>query len=283
MKGSLTPESWIRDFQDHLKLQKRRSPRTVRAYVDIAQRFLEHAENQVSPETTHSFFTEVSSQWAPASQAQAASALRAFFEWLIQEKQGDPQWLKHIERPRVPRKLIAIVEEEDILLLLKALEQRPLPERLLFELLYGSGLRISEAFQVKWEAIDFNRRELRVSGKGQKLRRVPLTAAALEWLQKGTQRGGSIWGSGMSVGKLQRWVSGWSHLICLPDGTSLHPHKLRHSIATHLLRRGARLPQIQKLLGHRTLATTERYTHLSTEDLLRAYDQAFPKLPKDPK
>lgn len=278
MKGSLAPESRIRDFREHLRLQKRRSPRTVEAYADIAQRFWEHCEANPDGESLHSFLREAGQQWSAASQAQAASALKSFCTWLIKEHGMDPEILRHIERPRVPRKLITVVEEEDLLALIRQLESRPTAEQLLFELLYGSGLRISEALGLKLSEVDFAAHEMRVLGKGNKVRRVPLTTKAEALLN--SVNGSQIWGAQPSVRKLRRWVAGWNALVCLPDGTQIHPHKLRHSLATHLLKRGARLPQIQKLLGHSTLATTERYTHLSTEDLLKAYDQSFPKLNK---
>lgn len=256
----------MREFGEWLRLQQRKSPRTCSAYVDVAQRFWENAEGRIEAESLHTFMRDLSKTLAPASQAQSASALSCFIKWLAEQNLADARLTKHIERPRVSKSLVKVMDEEDLPLLLRTLETRPLHEQLLFELLYGSGLRISEAWTVNLQKLNIQNAELQVTGKGRKTRKVPLTARALEIMSHPPS---PLWGPAKSVRTLRRWVESW--------GIDLHPHKLRHSLATHLLRRGAKLPQIQKLLGHSSLSTTERYTHVSIEDLVRVYDQAFPK------
>ncbi len=270
-------------FARYLKLQLHRSPRTVAAYVDVAGRYL--ASYRFETGSIRMFLREAAPGLAPSSQAQWASAMKNFLNWILREKNHpiDPKLLKEISRPRVAKKLIQIIDEEDLPLLLKTLETRPLTEKLLFELLMGSGLRISEAQGLRWDQIDLIQSEARVLGKGAKIRRTPLTTQACLILHqlkptRNSERP-SIWPKQESVRTLRRWVENWGKFSLLNERTgNLHPHKLRHSLASHLLRRGARLPQIQKLLGHSHLSTTERYTHLNPEDMLRIYDLCFPKL-----
>jgi len=286
MDPSLSPTSQIvKDFEDYLKLQRRKSLRTCEAYTDVARRFLNSLGELSAPalwqgveiDSIRSFFREARKKLSASSQAQWSSALKSFLAWAASRGYLRKDLDKCISRPQVPRPLIEIFSEEDLPLLVKTLATRPPEEQLLFELLYGSGLRISEAHSLELKNLRPTQKILKIMGKGKKERFVPLTPQALRLLAsfKGQS---SPWPNSLSVRKMRSWVDRWGKHSLLGDGNGhLHPHKLRHSIASHLLRRGAKLPQIQKLLGHERLSTTERYTHLSAEDLMRIYDQSFPK------
>ncbi len=270
-------------------MQKKRSAHTCRSYAATVQNYLEtealasraplpwppregFLEGVVSGDGLRAFARESARTLSAASQAQRMSALKTFLEWAIAQRWVDIRILRDLSRPRVPKKLAQAEDEDDLRLLHKQLEARPSAERLLFELLYGSGLRISEASELPWSAIDWERGQAEIVGKGRRRRLVPLTPGAMSLLVelRGGKKGdGPVWGKPLGPRSLSRWVKGWG-----VEG--LHPHKLRHSIATHLLKRGSKLPQIQKLLGHRRLSTTERYTHLDLSDLLRVYDQSLP-------
>ena len=268
--------------------------RTVQSYLDFVGRYLlfveatraEIADGRRSGEgeagLLRAYLRELSTTLAPSSQALAASALRVYVQWRLDESDAayTPHALKEIQRPKVPKKILRVADEEELILLAQALNARPESEQLLFELLYGSGLRISEALWVNRSAVD-PEGLLRVIGKRDKERRVPLTRKAHQLLDKSSAT--SPWPAHTSVRTLRRWVEGWNGLFLgsgQPGEDRLYPHKLRHSVATHLLRRGAKLPEIQRLLGHSQLSTTERYTHLDIDDLIRIYDQSFPKGPK---
>ncbi len=293
MPPSLTSEEWIRHlaeaFDEHLRLQKKRSVHTCRSYVATLRNYLEgeilaqdavlewpllpHALDKIlSGEGLRAFARESSQTLSAASQAQRMSALRTFLEWALHQEWIDARLLRDLSRPRVPKKLAQAQDEDDLHLLRRQLEARPLAERLLFEVLYGSGLRISEASELSWSALDWEQGQAEIVGKGRRRRLVPLTPGAMKLLKQMKGSGspkGPVWGQPRGPRTLSRWVKGWG-----VEG--LHPHKLRHSIATHLLKRGSKLPQIQKLLGHRRLSTTERYTHLDLADLLRVYDKSLP-------
>lgn len=273
----------VKDYAEYLRLQQKRSANTVLAYTEIAGRLLQFSGTAPSlrkvldAETLSAFFRQSSRQLSASSQALWVSACRNFLRWLAEKGEIEAGLESTLYRPKLARKLTTVFDEEDLPLLLKCLEERPFEERLLFELLYGSGLRISEALQLQYSQIDLAQGTFWVLGKGNKKRFLPLSPGAQELLATPKIKQGSIWSRAYSPRALRHWVEAWGKRAALADKAGrLHPHKLRHSIATHLLRRGARLPQIQKLLGHSQLSTTERYTHLSVEDLMRVYDLSFP-------
>jgi site-specific recombinase XerD len=280
--AELSPQALdlLRRYEQHLSLQRKRSARTVESYVAVATRLMAFCKKRgVDRNSLRAFVRESATRLAPSSQALASSALKNFLGWAEDQSSLVQKGLAHdVSRPRLARKLVRVLEEDDLPLLLKVVHESSSDEQLLFELLYGSGLRISEALTAQCENVEWATGFLKILGKGQKERRVPLTPRALELLTSKKNQA-SLWPARTSARALRRWVETWGKKAALSEQTGrLHPHKLRHSIATHLLRRGARLPQIQKLLGHRSLSTTERYTHLKLEDLLRAYDKSFPRL-----
>lgn len=287
----------LRGFGRHLALQKHRSARTQGAYLawvaKTLSRFWERSPEEMDKHLLHlneirNQISSRSNQLEATSQAQWISSLRTFVKWISESSGLDVQKefpkfegsliLRDLRRPKISQRLTTVLDEEDLGLLLKFLSTRPPSERLLFELLYSSGLRISEVCALKLENLKPDLNELWIRGKGRKIRKVPLSPQAQNILD-------SLrfpwFGENPNPRKLRRIVANWS--ISLPLGEDgnlhLHPHKLRHSIATHLLRRGANLPQIQKFLGHTRLSTTQRYTHLRLEDLLKAYDACFPGQP----
>ncbi len=291
-----SPCALLQKYAMYLKNQQRRGARTVESYTDICNRLLEYlfAPDKIvdlqknalietcSQETLRAFFRDAGTALSPATHALWISAIRSFLKWLHGVSVLPKKLDKVLQRPRIPKKLGSIFFEEDLPLLLKELEKRPLEERLLFEFLYGMGLRLSEALSLKKDNLLLSQNSIRVFGKGRKWRQIPLTKGAKKLLGEilsttspGEQQ--SIWPRPLGPRMCRHWVTRWGRLAGFDESKGrLHPHKLRHSIASHLLRRGALLPQVQKLLGHKNLSTTERYTHLNTDDLVKAYDKAFP-------
>ena len=163
-----------------------------------------------------------------------------------------------------------------------------LRDRVMLELLYASGVRVSELCGLDLDSVDWERRVIRVLGKGAKERTVPFGAPAEvalnTWLGHGRPRlATSATGPALLIGArggrlnptmVRRIVRAWSRTAGLPDTS---PHTLRHCAATHLLDGGADLRSVQELLGHASLASTQIYTHVSAERLRRAYDQAHPR------
>jgi integrase/recombinase XerC len=253
--------------------------------LETIAKFLESSP-KIPPEVedVRAFLRDLSKHLKISSQARASSALRNFFDWGLRHHDFSPKLLESVSRPKVPKRLVRTIDEDDVFLLIQFLKTRPQPEQLLFELLYGSGLRISEALNLRPEHFEPQRRELRIRGKRGKWRRVPLTPNALAWLTETFASNDALWPRQINDRSLRRWVDQWSLQVPLsPSSGKLHPHQLRHAIATHLLNRGASLPQIQKFLGHARLSTTEIYTHVSQDEMVKAYDAAFPKIPVEEK
>jgi integrase/recombinase XerC len=198
---------------------------------------------------------------------------------------------KLLRTPKTPKKLPPVPSAEQTNALVDGVAEnrfeRPYPERdlALFELLYGCGLRISEALGLNLEDIDRGERWLRVRGKGKKERLVPFgskAAAALDrYLACRRPAPGepalfvNFRGRRLSDGGARGIVAFYARFV--GGDSSIHPHTLRHAFATHLLADGADLRAIQELLGHARLSTTQKYTQVSLTDLVAVYDKAHPK------
>jgi site-specific recombinase XerD len=199
----------------------------------------------------------------------------------------------NISSPKLPRRLPQVLTAEQMNALLDAIGgSKPLElrDRALFELIYASGLRCSEALDLKLRDVSFDAGHLRAKGKGRKVRLVPIGAPALEALKSYVNEGRGRLVSGetdedyvflsrtgrpLSSSDVQRRLARYLAVAGAPFGTS--PHTLRHSFATHLLEGGADLRVIQELLGHSSLRTTQIYAHVSASHLRKAYRRAHPR------
>lgn len=228
------------------------------------------------------------------SVARALAAVRSLYRWLAQEGVVEQNPAKLVSTPRLPVKLprVPTIEEVNSVLDSKMTEVASFPERdrLMFELLYGCGIRNSELVGIDLEDIHNGEEAILIRGKGKKQRRVPFgepvrdaLAIYLPWrrqllatLKKSTaallinQRGGRL--TTRSVGRIVKRIATAKGLS--PD---VHPHTLRHAFGTHMLEEGADLRVIQELLGHERLATTQRYTQLSVRHVMNVYDQTHPR------
>jgi integrase/recombinase XerC len=290
-------------FDRHLAAERNASPHTRRAYVsDVTQlaAFGPHARpERVSADDVRDFLADLHRQRSPASIGRKLASLRAFFRWLVREGAivRDPTLglAPPKQRPRLPRPLSvddcqAVIEVEAPAP--RGADDRPrrLRDRALVELLYGAGLRVGEALALDVRDVDLLAREVRVVGKGNKERVVPLPQAARralgEWLElrrrPGYQAEPLFPASASAAGArrlearaVRRLLGRRARAAGVAD--RVHPHRLRHSYATHLLDMGADLRSIQELLGHASLSTTQRYTAVSAAHLVEVYDRAHPR------
>ncbi len=219
------------------------------------------------------------------------SSLRSFFHHCRTRELCSQNPAKYLRLPKAPRKVPQVLEPEAAIFLLDNIGKpdlkRPFPKRdcAMFEVLYGSGLRVSELTGLNIEDIDLAERWLRVLGKGGKERMTPLGqtgCAALEsYLATRVPAVGetavflNYQGKRISTRAVHQITRFYASML-LGD-PSVHPHELRHSFATHLLNAGADLRSIQELLGHAQLSTTQIYTKVAIEDLERVYQNAHPK------
>lgn len=277
----------LETYADEISLQKHRSEHTRRSYAHHARCLLEFAHldrprartapSLLDATLVRDHVRETSATLGASSQAQKISALRNFVEFLQRRCGLKEELQRHLERPRVPKTLMKVAEEDTLKTLrerLHAAEDKR--SALLFELLYGSGLRISEAQSLGWKQLRPKEQSLEILGKGRKRRVVPLTREAFELFARLRRSAKTEGPFPENVRTLRKWVAGWATLVPEND-LKLHPHRLRHSLASHLLQRGGKLPEIQRLLGHNRLSTTERYTHLNLDDLLNVYAESFEK------
>ncbi len=297
----------IQRFVDYLESEKRASPNTVKAYRrDLAQlsgflrerlgRPVELAD--VNKLLLRAWLGELARTRSASSIARKLAAVRAFYAHLERRGVARDNPAALLASPKVRRKLPTFLGVDSAAQVMSApaeqagrRETEQLRDAVILELLYGSGLRVSELTGLDLESIDSAQAELRVVGKGDKERLVPMGDKALEALaaylprraelrhpKSGYQDPAALLlgrrGRRISVRWVQELVRRYGALGSgRPD---LHPHALRHSCATHMLEGGADLRAIQEMLGHASLSTTQRYTHLSLDQLMRVYDQAHP-------
>lgn len=227
----------------------------------------------------------------PVSIRRKLAAVRSFFTFLRKHGVVDVNPAKLVRTPKIPKTVPSVLTAEKMNALIdgvaKEESDKPYPERdlLLFELLYGSGVRVSELVGINLDDIDYGERWLRVRGKGKKERQVPFGARAAGALERylAVRRPASPdehalflnrFGARLGADSVRRIVRWYARQLL---GVREHPHGLRHAFATHLLSDGADLRAIQELLGHASLSTTQKYTQVSLTDLIAVYDRTHPK------
>lgn len=287
-------------FVRHLRLERGRSPHTVRAYAGDITALLEHAARRGATEpagvdlsTLRSWLARSrTSGAARATLARRGAAARAFTAWAARTGRlaTDPGLL--LASPRRPRTLPGVLRQDEAARLLDAVdgaEPADLRDRLVLELLYATGVRVGELCGLDLDDVDRSRRVVRVLGKGAKERTVPYGVPAERALDRYLAAGRPAWvrpGSGPALllgrrgGRLDpRTARAIVHrrVAAVPGAPDLGPHGLRHSAGTHLLEGGADLRAVQELLGHATLASTQIYTHVSVERLRTTYERAHPR------
>ena len=305
-------QTHVRDFLAYIRLNRNTSPHTVAAYgsdlgqfLTFASQHLEKPASRLRPGDidlglVRGFLGDLYRLGrSRASAARKLSALRAFLRYLRREGLVDSDPAAMAVAPKREHKVPAHLSVDEMSRLLEAPDtSMPLGrrDRAMLELLYASGLRLSELVGLDMEDVNLHERIVRVAGKGGKERLVPFNTSTQKALRRwysdraALRVAGSKPGadrdpvfvnahgtrlSGRSVQRLvARYVSGCSTRF------GISPHALRHSFATHLLERGADLRAIQELLGHVQLSTTQRYTHVNAAQLLEVYRKAHPRAKK---
>ncbi|MDB6114467.1 MAG: xerC [Lacunisphaera sp.] len=302
---------WLQPFLDHLRKERRYSAYTARnyrqAFVDLffwlqrAQRG-EGGFDMLTPRDTRDYIIERSSGRGGSSKLDRrtlhnhVSGLRAFYRYWMQRGRLERNPFAGVALPKLEKALPKFLTESQMALLLGGPQKLLTNEsqdaftawrdRLVLELLYGGGLRVSELVALNYGAIDRGQGSARVVGKGRKERICPLGATAMAVLKKFRDEFAKKTGPAdavlvtsqhkrMTVRAVQLLVKKYLALADLP--MDLSPHKLRHSYATHLLNSGADLRAVQELLGHANLTTTQVYTHTSVARLKEIHAKAHPR------
>lgn len=296
-----------RGFLAHLAAEKGFSGATLAAYENDLRLFAEHLSGRgvsledpgaVTRDHVRGFLAELHRRGLKkSSMARKLSALRSFFRFLLRQRLVTANPVQGLSNPRQEKRHPRALNVDQAIGLMEA-KLPPDPEGLrdlaLAELLYGSGLRVSEAVGLNVHDLDTSSGVVRVTGKGSKQRLAPLSDAARarldrylgqrhafvdDPLEKALFLGSR--GGRLNRRQAARIVESLAKLAGLPQ--HVHPHMLRHSFATHMLEAGADLRDIQELLGHERISTTQRYTHLNLQQIMKVYDAAHPRASKDGK
>jgi len=290
----------LRGFDRFLGAERNCSPHTRRAYAsDLAQLAAhlgpEARPEAVTPDDLRAFLADRHRRRLhPASIGRKLAAIRAFYRWLVREERLERDPSAGLSGPKQPLRLPRPLSVDDCAAVVEAAPPADgavaLRDRALVELLYGAGLRVGEVVALDVRDLDLLAREVRVMGKGRKERSVPLPEAAREalgaWLEARRRPGyqaeplfvslaGGRPGRRLGERAVRRVLARRAAAAGVAD--RVHPHRLRHSYATHLLDMGADLREIQELLGHASLSTTQRYLAVSAERLFEVYDRAHPR------
>ncbi|MFE8071223.1 tyrosine recombinase XerC [Marinobacteraceae bacterium S3BR75-40.1] len=290
-------DSTLEAFLEHLRSERRYSPHTCSNYARDLQRLKDHLAAQGVSEwgqLDHHRLRHYVGQLSRAGLggrtiARHLSAVRRFFGFLIREGWVADNPALDVRAPKRPQRLPKVVDVDQVnaLLDMPAEDDLAVRDRAILELLYSSGARLAELVGIDLAHLDLAAGEVRVTGKGQKIRLLSVGAAAREalaaWLKVRpalaaggenalfvSQRGGRL-----SPRAVQQRLRQWGIRNGSPQ--NIHPHLMRHSFASHILESSGDLRAVQEMLGHADIATTQVYTHLDFQHLAKVYDQAHPR------
>jgi integrase/recombinase XerD len=291
----------IKDFAIYAQLERGLSLNTIKAYKRDLQKLqkwldkneMNHTPASISQDTLRSFIYQLAKTVQPRSQARAISSLKSFFEYLILERYREDQPMTLIEAPKTGRKLPDTLTTKEIDLLINSID-RSTPEgernRAMLETLYACGLRVSELITLKISDLFFKEGFLKVTGKGDKQRLVPIgdyTIKIIELYKNEVRSHVPSKPDHTDTLFLNRRGAGLTramifHIIkqqAIKAGIhkTISPHTFRHSFATHLLENGADLRSIQMMLGHESITTTEIYMHVDRAHLSKVINTHHPR------
>lgn len=296
----------ISKYIDYLRNERNASGHTLRNYLSDLnqfQRFLRHSEfcldatgnidqRKIDIHVARAYLASLNKHRKKTSIGRKLAALKGFFKYLLASGHVAKDPLLLIQTPKQDKPLPSFLSVDDVFQLLGGIKiDGPLDvrDRAMLEVFYSTGIRVSELVGLNWDDVDFQLGITRVMGKGSKERIVPIGAVAMQALQDYSLEHRKKWlpckgenavflnrhGKRITARSVARIVE--KHLKACGIAVHIGPHGLRHTFATHLLNSGADLRVIQEMLGHASLSTTQRYTHLNLDQLTAVYDKAHPR------
>ncbi len=280
----------IAKYLKYIENIKSLSAHTLSSYRgDLEQAFGKINSKEVTEAELLKECKKAQKRWAPltpASRNRKASVLKSFLHWLSDQEMTVQNLAHQVHAPKVPKKIPHFLSVDEVLSVVQTLNDKEKQnldpklanqQKILFYLLYGCGLRVSEACQLRWDNCNFTKQTLTIMGKGDKQRLIAGPAIVFELLKK-YRDSHSLEFVFENQPFDRRKAYELIRLAGIAAGLMkpLHPHSLRHSYATHLLTSGADLRILQELLGHATMSATEKYTHLSTDHLARTLSSKHP-------
>ncbi|MBF5041231.1 tyrosine recombinase XerC [Aggregicoccus sp. 17bor-14] len=300
MNEALSP--LLQKFRAHLEDQQGASAHTVRNYLLDLQDYERYLTERMgssllagSHAAIRGYLGTLSVDLAPASRARHLASIKSFYRFLVRQKLLPASPAKLVKSPKLPKALPKVLPVDEVFAILEVPSQKTvlgLRDRAILEILYGGGLRISELCGLDLLDVDRSGRLVRVMGKGSKERICPVNAKSIRALEAYLQRRGELLatphakqdpdalflnfrGGRLTPRSIARHLD--TYVVQCALTRKVSPHALRHSFATHLLGGGADVRSIQELLGHASLSTTQRYTHVSWDQLQAVYDKAHPR------
>ena len=286
-------DAYVEEFLAHLRVERRLSPRTLTTYNNSLRRFV---RNGAPPNLTNTTVFDIRDHisWlrtrdlAPTSIRNSLSCLRTFFEFQLRKRRMEFNPAKSVRGPKLAKKIPNLLDV-DVMTQLATAESRKEPRHLrnraIIELLYSSGLRLSELVNLNIADVDFRAQMAHVLGKGNKTRSVPVGRHAITAIQAWLAcRQDCDLNAPLFTGRNdQRIAARTVQVICKQLGikvlgsNSVHPHLLRHCFASHVLESSGDLRAVQELLGHEDIGTTAIYTHVDFQQLAKVYDKSHPR------
>ena len=291
----------INDFKDYLRIERGLSNNSIESYENDLKKLKIFSNNaktktnplEVTPDLIKEFIYHISKKIKSSSQSRTISGIRSFYDYLMFEKLIDFNPLINIESPKQQRNLPSTLSENEINILIKNIDMKKKESErniAIIETLYGCGLRVSELINLKMSDLFFDEDFIKVTGKGNKQRLVPISLINISYINKYIEnsrkklkinplhsdilflnrRGNSI--SRAMIFTIIKNLSKESGF-----NKKISPHTFRHSFATHLLENGADLKTIQQLLGHESITTTEIYMHLDNKALFNVMNKYHPR------
>jgi integrase/recombinase XerC len=295
-------DKWIARYLEHLRIERRLSELTARSYRHDLKKLSAFC---VAQDVTnwrqfdaHRVRAMLAAQHRAGLGARSVhrllSTLRGFFDFLLREGVVNYNAALTVQAPKARRNLPEVLDIDELNYLLDAEAADPLAIRdlALMELLYSSGLRLSEVIGIDCQDIDLDQQLVRITGKGNKTRIVPVGGRASEALRRWLAHRNKLVAEGeraLFIGRggrrlgprnVQLRIKQWARRHGLQ--ANLHPHMLRHSFASHILESSGDLRAVQELLGHADISTTQIYTHLDYQHLAEVYDRAHPRARRRP-
>jgi len=290
-------ETLVQEFVDYLVVERRHSPHTIDGYRRDITRFLDALSGQSIQNVTTSCIRDhmmnlQNKGLSSRSIARCLSTIKSFFRYLVAEKQLSESPAEILEAPKLWRKLPSVISVQDVEQLLESPDTSTLlgrRDKVMFEVLYATGLRVSELISLKLSDLNLEMGCLRTLGKGDKERLVPLGNVAQQelrnyigWVRQDllkkknspylflSQRGSPMTRQGF-------WKIIKQYARKANVSVPISPHTLRHAFATHLLERGADLRSVQQMLGHADISTTQIYTHVMEKRMREVFEEFHPR------
>jgi integrase/recombinase XerC len=291
----------LQEFENWLRFEKRYSNHTIISYLNDLKQFIEYLDSNYNQNTLDDASSSMIKSWivklmenkfSPTTINRKIVSINAYFKFLIKEGKIEKSPARQINGPKKAKRLVKYLEESEMIGVLENVEFEEtftgIRDKLILELLYGTGIRLSELIGLTLVNLDLNSNTIKVLGKRNKERIIPLNHSLKELLIKYLNYRKSefalveienvlLTNQGKELYPMFVYRTVKNYIEIFSTRTKVSPHTLRHSFATHLLNRGADINAIKELLGHSNLAATQVYTHNSIETLKKVYKQAHPR------